>query len=258
MKKSIYLSIALMFVLSISKAQTAFDFTATDCASVSHTLFTDLDAGKTVVMVWVMPCGSCIGSAVAASNTIATMGNPDVVFYLFDDAGNGSCSSLASWSTTNSITPTATFDNAGNVNPQANYGSGGMPKTVVVGGGTTHTIYFAQNGTVTTTQLQNAINNSISTINGISDFKNVTDEISLYPNPATATTELIYTLTKASSVSIEVFNTLGQKIISDAPKNHTAGKQSFEINTSMLHEGIYFVQLKVDGETVTSKFSVAK
>ncbi len=257
MKKSILLSIALLFVLTISKAQTAFNFTASDCASVSHDLFTDLDAGKTVVMVWVMPCGACIGSAVAASNTIATMGNPNVVFYLFDDAG-GSCSSLASWSTTNNVTPSATFDNAGNVNPQANYGSGGMPKTVVVGGGTTHTKYFAQNGTVTTTQLQNAINNSLSAIAGVSDFKNVTDEVSLYPNPATASTVLTYTLTKASGVSIEVFNTLGQKIISTAPKNHTAGKQSFEINTSMLHEAIYFVQLTVDGEIITSKFSVVK
>ena len=257
MKKSICLSIALMFVLTISKAQTAFDFTATDCASVSHTLFTDLDAGKTVVMVWVMPCGACIGSAVAASNTIATMGNPNVVFYLFDDAG-GSCSGLSNWSSTNSITASATFDNAGNVNPQANYGSGGMPKTVVVGGGNTHTIYFAENGTVTTTQLQDAINNSLSAIAGVSDFKNVTAEISLYPNPATSATELVYTLSKASNVSIEVFNTLGQKIISSPSENLIAGKQTFEINTSVLHEGIYFVQLNVDGESITSKFSVAK
>ncbi len=257
MKKSIFLSIALMFVLTISKAQTAFNFTATDCASVSHTLFTELDAGKTIVMVWVMPCGACIGSAVAASNTVATMGNPNVVFYLFDDAG-GSCSGLTSWSSSNSINATATFDNAGNTNAQSNYGSGGMPKTVVVGGGTSHTVYFAENGTVTTAQLQDAINNSLSAIAAVPDFKVVTTEVNLFPNPATASTEFTYTLTKASQVSIELFNTLGQKIISSPSKLQIAGQQTFEINSSILEEGIYFVQLTANGETTTTKFSVVK
>lgn len=257
MKKLLSLTLALMFIVSISKAQSAFDFTATDCASTSHTLFTELDAGKTVIMVWVMPCGACVGASTSATNKIAALANPNVVFYLFDDAG-GSCSSLSSWATTNGVVPTAIFDNVGNVNAQSNYGSGGMPKTVVVGGGTSHTIYLAQNGSVTEAQLQTAIDNSLSAIAAVPDFKVVTADVNLFPNPANASTELTYSLTKPSSVSIEVYNTLGQKLISSPTKNQIAGKQVFEINSALLEEGIYFVQLTADGEKITSKFSVVK
>lgn len=72
MKKIIFtLTIALMFVATISKAQTtASDFTATDCSSMSHNLYTELNAGKVVVISWVMPCSACVGGATAASNAV--------------------------------------------------------------------------------------------------------------------------------------------------------------------------------------------
>ena len=36
-------------------SQTATDFTCNDCAGSSHNLFSELDGGKVVVLVWVMP-----------------------------------------------------------------------------------------------------------------------------------------------------------------------------------------------------------
>ena len=187
MKKVIFLSLFLLCAFTFSKAQTAFDFTATDCASASHTLFTELDAGITIIMVWVMPCGACVSASTSASAKIAALANPNVVFYLFDDAG-GSCTSLSSWATSNGITPTAIFDNAGNVNAQSNYGSGGMPKTVVVGGGASHMVYLAQNGSVTAAELQTAIDNSLSAIAAVPEFNVVSADVNLFPNPATAAT----------------------------------------------------------------------
>src|ERR1043166_358895 len=102
----------------LSMAQTATNFTANDCASTNHMLFTELDAGKVIVICWVMPCGNCITSASTDETTVQSFAssNPGrVKFYIVDDSGNSSCSTLTSWESTNGITADATFSNSGNV-----------------------------------------------------------------------------------------------------------------------------------------------
>ena len=97
------LSIAILTILcsGISFAQTtATDFTTNDCAGVSHTLFSELDAGKIIVAAFVMPCGSCSAPSLAAYNAVQSyaISNPNTVyFYLVDDAANTTCASLTSW-----------------------------------------------------------------------------------------------------------------------------------------------------------------
>ncbi len=61
MKKSIFLFITLMFVLTISKAQTtAMQVTRTDCNGNNIDIFADLDAGKVIILHFFMPnCGAC-------------------------------------------------------------------------------------------------------------------------------------------------------------------------------------------------------
>ncbi len=60
MTKTIFLSIALMFVCTISKAQTVIQLKGVDCNGNSHDLMADLDAGKAVLLHFFMPsCGSC-------------------------------------------------------------------------------------------------------------------------------------------------------------------------------------------------------
>ena len=70
-------------IFSIS--QTATNFNTADCSSVSHDLFSELDAGKIIVITWVMPCGSCIAPAATASTVVSGYSDPNVLFYLCDD-----------------------------------------------------------------------------------------------------------------------------------------------------------------------------
>src|ERR1043165_5686641 len=105
MKHFLFTALLLLFGLSLAVAQTtATNFTATDCNATSHTLFTELDAGKIVVLVWVMPCAACISDAKAAFDAVGSFAssNPGkVVFYLSDDIGDAGCSTLNSWASTN-------------------------------------------------------------------------------------------------------------------------------------------------------------
>ena len=254
MKRTLLLAIAGL-VSSFSFAQTATDFTATDCNSTSHNLFTELNAGKVVVMTWVMPCSACIGGASTASSTVLGYANPNVVFYLVDDAGNSSCSTLNSWASTNSITTNATFSNAGNLINMSDYGTSGMPKTVVLGG-TSHTVFFNYNGTPSTSALQTAINNALAT--GIIEPNKVKMGLNVFPNPVSSATTVNYTLTKSVDVTIEVVNQLGEKMSVTKLGNQSAGKQEYKLNLESLSAGIYFVKLSAGEASETTKLTVTK
>ena len=253
MKKTL-LTLIIALSLSMSKSQTAVDFTTTDCASASHTLFTELDAGKVIVLCWVMPCGACIGSASTDATTVQGYANPNVVFYLVDDTG-GSCSTLSSWASTNGITTNAIFSNAGNVIKMTDYGSTGMPKTIVLGG-TSHSVFYNVNGTVTSGGLTTAINNALAT--GITENTTSPLQVAAFPNPSSTKTKITYSLINSSEVTIDVLNLLGEKVNSVSLGKQAAGKQEFDLNTEVLTTGSYLVKINTGELTETIKLTVAR
>ena len=114
MKKTL-LTVLVGLIAQCSFSQTtATNFICNDCASTSHTLFAELDAGKVIVLVWAMPCGSCIGpaqSAYSAAESFSSSHPGRVLFYLADDYANTSCSTLSSWATTNNMPNSTKFSN---------------------------------------------------------------------------------------------------------------------------------------------------
>ena len=258
--KKLLLSSAMVLVSTfMTFGQTGVNFTASDCASTSHTLFTELDAGKVVVICWVMPCGACISSASTDATTVQgyASSNPGrVKFYLVDDTGNSTCSTLTSWASTNSITTDAKFGNAGNTIKMTDYGSTGMPKTVVMGG-TSHTVFYNVNGTVSASALQTAINNALASTTGIADPISNFSAINLFPNPAGNTTEISYSLQSSSDVKIEVFNLVGATVKSISAGIQSAGEQKIKIDCSDLNNGIYFVKMIAANTEKTITLSVA-
>ena len=256
MKKLITLSTAL-FSFLISTAQTATNFTATDCNSNSHELFSELNAGKTIVIVWVMPCSACISAAATASSVVSAMSDPDVLFYLVDDNGNTSCSTLSSWSTSNQLSPNSIFDNTGNLIDQSLYGIAGMPKTAVVGGGSSHTVYLNQNGTVNVSDLQTAINNS-KAVAGIQNTDIFGSSPNIYSLHNADISILNFTLKYPSMVNVEVYNLVGQSMFNGSSRNFSSGSHEIEISTAQLPAGIYFLKMTAGIESNTLRFSISK
>ncbi len=250
MKKSLLFFTALFASVLVSAQTTAVNFTCNDCAGASHTLFTELDAGKVIVITWVMPCGACIAGASTAAATVQgyASSNPGVVkFYLVDDYANTACHTLDSWASTNSITSNAECSDA--VISMSDYGISGMPKTIVLGG-TSHTVFYNQSGTPVVSDLQTAINSAIAAT-GIIENNKVNAGLTLFPNPAVNSAKLKYTLSKQASVNIDIVNVTGEKIISVSLGVQAAGKQEYDINLESLSSGIYFAKL-YEGETSES------
>ena len=91
-------------------------------------------------------------------------------------------------------------------------------------------------------------------VTGVADVTS-NNFIDIYPNPATTnlTIEIQNTGTKNQDASVKIFNALGQKLYSSLTKNSKT-----EIDISGYASGIYFVEIKTNGNTIVKKVSVIK
>lgn len=237
---------ALFFAGAVAFAQSeATDFTSVDCNDQEQNLFAQLDSGKVVVLVWVMPCGSCTGPAKTAYNVAKSYKDSHpgrVIYYLADDAGNTTCTSLTSWASNNSISPNSAFSDASI--SMSDYGSAGMPKVVVVGG-PDHTVYFNKNNSSagSSTGIKNAIDVALGGGTGIGETHDRVNNLTVYPNPAIDKMVVSYHTSSVSNVTIEVMNLLGEKVRSTVVENQPAGNHKHDIKTSDMSQGIYLVRV---------------
>jgi len=258
MKKLLLFCLALLTGAGLSAQTTATDFTCNDCNSVSHNLFTELDAGKVVVLVWVMPCGACIGpsqSAYAAAQSFSASYPGRVLFYLSDDnITTTTCATLNTWATTNNMPNSTRF-----VNPaikMLDYGSNGMPKCVILGG-TSHTVFYNANNTFSSSAMTTAIQNALNATTGITEQQNEISSISVFPNPAGVSTSVSYTLESSADVRIDIYNLVGENVKNVFTGKQSAGEQKLDIDSSKLSNGIYFVKLSAGKLEKTVMISVS-
>lgn len=75
----------------------------------------------------------------------------------------------------------------------------------------------------------------------------------VYPNPFNTTFKLEYSTEKRSHVKIEMYNLIGQRIIT--AKNETLNKGEYieTIETEKLESGTYFIKVSIDGKNTTKK-----
>lgn len=245
MKKILLITFLIIFASELTKAQTATNFNCNDCSGSNHDLFAELDAGKVVVISFVMPCSSCIGPSLSAYNEVQnySSSNPgQVLFYIADDFGNTSCASLTTWCNTNGLGSVTKFSNTAVV--ETPYGAGGMPK-ILVFGGSSHTIFYNQNGMDVAT-FNTAINNALAAAAvSVKEYSTDNFMLSLFPNPVTDKKAIIsYDLKTSEAVTVEIFNTNGALIKTVFKEEQHFGYHTQKIDLSGLANGQYFINLK--------------
>lgn len=258
--KKLYFTLGIL-VLGYSPitAQTAVNFSCNDCAGISHDLFSELDAGKVIVISWVMPCASCVGPTLTASNVVQSYSssNPgQVLLYVVDDYANTTCSSLNSWCTSNGIYPTATFSNS--IINMLDYGNTtGMPKIVVLGG-TSHTVFFNEIDAAAgnPTALQAAINAALAT--GVQENTAPFMSATVFPDPANGNSSLKFDLNQSDNVTIVINDALGQQVNTVFNGELQPGEHIFTLNSAGLPAGIYFVEIRDAENTTTLRLAVSR
>lgn len=250
MRKLFTFFILLTAIIS-ANAQTASNFTCNDCSGVNHDLFSELDSGKVIVMVWVMPCGACAGPATTAYNTVQNFQttHPNRVYlYLVDDYANTSCSNLNTWANGLGIMQNSWSLRFSNPDiDMMDYGSTGMPKTVVVGGPGRSVLYNANN-TISQNALQNAINTALSSTD-IGETTGVMP-LNIFPNPSSATATVRYALTQSSDINISLFDLQGKLIKELYSGRNDAGNNEFSFSTNEYPANTYLLKIS-DGDRVS-------
>jgi hypothetical protein len=239
-------------------AQTATNWTVTDCSGASHELFADLDAGKVAVIIWVMPCANCINKALETQTEVrnALAANAGkVVFYLADDIGNTNCSTMETWASQNAITDAIVITSkAVSMKP---YGEAGMPK-VLVAGGSEHKVFYNQNApNITANGIRDGISAALAAPTGIE--KNILQEmpVTLFPNPSGNSTRIKINVVKETKYKIDVVNVAGQVVSKITDGNLSAGAIEFTVDTSLLADGTYFISIDNGDKKIQEKLIVA-
>ncbi len=209
--KKIFLSAMLVAATGWLPAQTATNFTCADCHGVMHDLFTELDTGKVIVLVWVMPCAACTGPALTTYNVVQSYqaSYPDrVQMFLVDDYANTSCSSLNTWKANIGIPNTISFSNA--AIDMNDYGGPGMPKITVLGGAG-HDVFYTANNSVDATALQSAINAAL-VVAAVDGPNPLAAGFSIQPVPARDEARITFTLDREAQVEVGLYDLAGKRV----------------------------------------------
>lgn len=92
---------------------------------------------------------------------------------------------------------------------------------------------------------------------GLAEVASVNNAV-VYPNPATSNATLAVSMDNATDVEISVLNANGVIIKTVMNGNLTAGKHSFDLETSSLASGVYFAVIRSNDAANTIRFVVVK
>lgn len=95
---------------------------------------------------------------------------------------------------------------------------------------------------------------------GINDRETAENKFNLYPNPATETATIEYTIASDSKVKISVYNVLGVKLIDVCDNKQSAGNYKHPINAKNhnLNPGMFLVTLEINGKTSIQRLVITK
>lgn len=82
--------------------------------------------------------------------------------------------------------------------------------------------------------------------------------LSAYPNPFNPTTNLTFSLQEAGKVQFDVFNMIGQRVLSIGSKNYSAGQHVVGVQASSLTSGVYLVRMTAGNLISTRKITLMK
>ncbi len=93
-------------------------------------------------------------------------------------------------------------------------------------------------------------------LNNVSVEENsmINDVSEIYPNPVNDIGRISFKIKNTETVSLEIFNPLGQKVKQYATKTYSAGKQNYYFNVAELDKGIYLAKLKIGNKIYVKNF----
>jgi PKD repeat protein len=91
--------------------------------------------------------------------------------------------------------------------------------------------------------------------------ENITEgSVTVYPNPSNSTTTISYLLNREASVSLQIVDVMGKVVLNQQAGTQAEGEYKIVVDKTELGmaNGLYFVQLVVDGHPITKKLMITE
>jgi len=101
----------------------------------------------------------------------------------------------------------------------------------------------------------------VSSLTDVNDSKDLPNDFSLsqnYPNPFNPSTTIKFSLPVSGSVTLKIFNLLGEEVAQLLHGEMTAGLHTVQFNAGLLPSGIYFYQLQSGNSIETKRMLLMK
>lgn len=244
------LLLIILFVISkplFSQVTVAEDWTKTDCSGADHTLFSELDEGKVVIMELVMlgGCAPCINAA-HLMQPVVDFYNDNyanrVNWYSMGFDNSFGCPELIDWKTENDINNTASFvEGADQI---SYYGGMGMP-TIIVVGRNSHQVYYNKFGFVAsdTANFADAIEYALGIAEPLGIEQPTSQDLKIYPNPVS---NILYLQNPPKAdFTLSIFSITGSELL----QTNTS-----QLNINSLAQGMYLARVICGDVTFVTQF----
>ena len=272
--KKIYNTLAtLLLVFNFGFSQTtlteAVDFTVTTVHGEEINLFQLLDEGKHVVIdFFFTTCFPCTQSVPIVNEAFEKYGcNQGDVFFLSVDYGDTDAEVLQYEEYFGVLLPGVSGLDGGGNDVVSAYGVNTFPTIILIA--PDRSIVDQSISPVSEITFHNAItvtagidaNPDACNLVGVNDLEDTGYDIhKVYPNPTNSVAFVAFSMEASASVSVEVYNMVGQLVYSIPANDYTEGTHTLEINTEDMANGNYSIQLKEEAGNLVavSKLTVLK
>lgn len=79
-----------------------------------------------------------------------------------------------------------------------------------------------------------------------------------HPNPFNPSTDISFFIPEDDKIELAIMNSLGQRVITLADGQHTAGQHTYRFNATGLPSGVYIARLTTNGTILTKKMTLLK
>ena len=99
---------------------------------------------------------------------------------------------------------------------------------------------------------------NISKVVGINEVSIPVNFINVFPNPFISNTTVEFSIENPENVSFDLYNILGEKVLSIDNKAYEAGKHKININANYLSQGVYYLHTMIGNQKFIQKLSIVK
>ncbi len=261
MEKIVLTLFTVLTFLSVS-GQMAPDFTFTDINGESHTLSESLAEGKVVLLdFFFVDCGPCVSWAPEIEAVIGEYEGTTLEVWSISDRDSDSYIAGSVFNPTHSNHLAGGVNGAGDAAVDLyanNFAFTGFPTFALVcnDGSITWDIWPLSAGVP---EIRNLLTedcgvsglSAVTTIEGLNDLR-------IYPNPASGATTLEFGLEQSTTMTVQVFNTLGQMVSTVPAQEYSAGAQTVGLDVSSLANGMYVVRMLAEEGMQSLGLTVSK